>query len=256
MMKVHGQKDRQTPRAAPKPFHDIARHWSVGFFRRMSTECGLHGQEDRQQDSERILLDIVLRIAGAFVGDFTSVLDTVVWRAHLYSMFVAVIGAIVLLVLYHMLSRRRALRGYCGGNSGSAQAVPLVPFRIALRFIMDRSVWLASIALAIMSFGNAGYGQTLIASFDDVAGKWAGQANTHNVTLEIDHSGRFTARYALGGESGEARLEAGALVIPLPKHRGTLQLGWDGDTLKGAGQTAGKTWVVTLARTAAAAKSE
>ena len=117
---------------------------------------------------------------------------------------------------------------------------------------MNRPVWLASIALAIVGFCDAGYSQTLIASFDDVAGKWAGQANTHSVTLEIDPSGRFTAKYALGGESGEARLEAGALVIPLPKHRGTLQLAWDGDTLKGPGQIDGKTWVVSLARTAAA----
>jgi hypothetical protein len=121
---------------------------------------------------------------------------------------------------------------------------------------MDRSVWLASMALATVSLCKAGYSQTLIASFDDVAGKWAGHANTHNVTLEIDPSGRFTARYALGGERGEARLEAGALVIPLPEHRGTLQLQWDGDTLKGPGQIDGKTWVVTLARTAAAATSE
>jgi hypothetical protein len=121
---------------------------------------------------------------------------------------------------------------------------------------MDRCVWLASIALAIIGFWNAGYSRTLIASFDDVAGKWAGHANTHNVTLEIDPGGRFTARYALGGESGEARLEAGALVIPLPEHGGMLELAWDGDTLKGPGQIDGKTWMVSLSRTDAAAKSE
>jgi hypothetical protein len=117
---------------------------------------------------------------------------------------------------------------------------------------MARSVWIASLALAIASFCNAGYSQTSIApiaSFHDVAGKWAGHANNHHVTLAIDTIGRFTARYALGGESGEAKLENGALVIPLPEHRGTLQLALDGDTLKGPGLIAGKTWMVSLART-------
>jgi len=117
---------------------------------------------------------------------------------------------------------------------------------------MHPSVWLASIALVIMGFCNAGYSQTLIASFDDVAGKWAGHADTHSVSLKIDPRGRFMATYALGSESGEARLEAGTLVVPLPKHGGALQLAWDGETLKGTGQINGRSWVVSLARTAAA----
>jgi hypothetical protein len=83
---------------------------------------------------------------------------------------------------------------------------------------MHPSVWLASIPLVITGFCNAGYSQTLIASFDDVAGEWAGHADTHSVSLKIDPRGRFTATYALGSESGEARLEAGTLVVPLPKH--------------------------------------
>jgi len=61
---------------------------------------------------EGVLLDIVLGIAGAFVGGFifTSVLGHEgVTGFNLYSMFVAVVGAIVLLVLYHLLFRRRAL---------------------------------------------------------------------------------------------------------------------------------------------------
>ena len=61
---------------------------------------------------EGVLLDIVLGIAGAFVGVFMfpSVLGHEgVTGFNLYSMFVAVIGAIVLLVLYHALFRRRAL---------------------------------------------------------------------------------------------------------------------------------------------------
>jgi uncharacterized membrane protein YeaQ/YmgE (transglycosylase-associated protein family) len=64
------------------------------------------------KSGEGILLDIVLGVAGAFVGGFifTSVLGHEgVTGFNLYSMFVAVIGAIVLLVLYHALFRRRAL---------------------------------------------------------------------------------------------------------------------------------------------------
>ena len=124
---------------------------------------------------------------------------------------------------------------------------------------MRRSVWLASAAVAVVGFCNAGHGQTSlaptsIASFEDVAGKWVGHANDHNVSLEIDTTGRFTARYALGGETGEARLEAGALLIPLAEHQGSLQLAWDGATLKGPGLIAGKTWRVSLVRTTPAAK--
>lgn len=126
---------------------------------------------------------------------------------------------------------------------------------------MRRSVCLASAALAIVGFGNAGHGQTSIAStsiasFEDVAGKWVGHANNHNVSLEIDATGRFTARYALGGESGEARLEGGALLIPLAEHQGSLQLTWTGATLTGPGLIAGKTWRVSLVRTAPAAKAD
>jgi hypothetical protein len=117
---------------------------------------------------------------------------------------------------------------------------------------MDRSVWLAGMALAIVGFCNAGHSQTAptsISRFDDVAGKWAGHAApNHNVTLEIDGTGRFKAKSLLGGESGEARLEGGALVIPLTEHRGSLQLVLDGGTLKGPGVLNGRTWMVSLTR--------
>ena len=129
---------------------------------------------------------------------------------------------------------------------------------------MGRFVWMASAALAIVGLCNAGHGQTSVASiaptsigsFQDVAGKWVGHANNHNVTLEIATTGRFTARYALGGESGEARLEGGALVIPLTEHHGSLQLAWDGATLRGPGLIAGKTWRVSLVRTTPIAKAD
>jgi uncharacterized membrane protein YeaQ/YmgE (transglycosylase-associated protein family) len=59
---------------------------------------------------EGFFLDIVLGIVGAIVGGFifTAVGATGVTGFNLYSMFVAVIGAIVVLVLYHALFSRRA----------------------------------------------------------------------------------------------------------------------------------------------------
>jgi hypothetical protein len=45
-------------------------------------------------------------------------------------------------------------------------------------------------------------------------------------------------------------------LIPLTEHQGSLQLAWDGATLKGPGLIAGKTWSVSLARTARATKAD
>jgi uncharacterized membrane protein YeaQ/YmgE (transglycosylase-associated protein family) len=59
---------------------------------------------------EGFFLDIVLGIVGAIVGGFifTAVGATGVTGFNLYSMFVAVVGAIVVLVLYHAVFARRA----------------------------------------------------------------------------------------------------------------------------------------------------
>jgi uncharacterized membrane protein YeaQ/YmgE (transglycosylase-associated protein family) len=59
---------------------------------------------------EGFFLDIALGIVGAIVGGFifTAVGATGVTGFNLYSMFVAVVGAIVVLVLYHALFGRRA----------------------------------------------------------------------------------------------------------------------------------------------------
>ena len=59
---------------------------------------------------EGVLLDIVLGVVGAFVGGwlFTAFGASGVTGLNIYSMFVAVIGAVVVLVLYHALVRRRA----------------------------------------------------------------------------------------------------------------------------------------------------
>jgi hypothetical protein len=115
---------------------------------------------------------------------------------------------------------------------------------------MARSASVASVALAILGFCNAGYSQTSITKFDDVAGKWAGHASpsNYNVTLEIDRSGRFKAGSPFGGENGEAKLDGGTLVIPLMQHRGTLQLVLNGETLNGPGVLSGKSWMVSLVR--------
>jgi len=58
---------------------------------------------------EGILLDIVIGIVGAVVGGslFTTLGAVGVTGFNLYSMVVAVIGAIIVLVLYHALVRKR-----------------------------------------------------------------------------------------------------------------------------------------------------
>lgn len=59
-----------------------------------------------------MLLDIVLGIVGAIVGGyiFAALGAAPVNGFSLYSMFVAIIGAIIVLVIYHALfGRRRAL---------------------------------------------------------------------------------------------------------------------------------------------------
>ncbi len=60
---------------------------------------------------EGLLLDLVLGVAGAFVGGFVFNLvgHSGVTGINLYSIFVAVVGAVIVLVLYHALFRRRVL---------------------------------------------------------------------------------------------------------------------------------------------------
>jgi len=55
-----------------------------------------------------LLLDIVLGIVGAVVGGylFTAIGATGVTGFNLYSIFVSIVGACVVLWLYHALSRR------------------------------------------------------------------------------------------------------------------------------------------------------
>lgn len=63
------------------------------------------------KSGEGVVLDIVLGIVGAFVGGF---LFSIVGAApvtgfNIYSIVVAVIGAIVVLVLYHAVAGRRTV---------------------------------------------------------------------------------------------------------------------------------------------------
>ncbi len=63
------------------------------------------------RSGEGLVLDIILGIVGAMVGGFlfTQFGAAGVTGFNLYSTFVAVIGAIVVLVLYHALFGRRAV---------------------------------------------------------------------------------------------------------------------------------------------------
>jgi len=61
------------------------------------------------KSGEGIVLDIVLGIVGALVGGwlFNTLGHSGVTGLNIYSMFVAVVGAVVVLVVYHALLRRR-----------------------------------------------------------------------------------------------------------------------------------------------------
>lgn len=58
-----------------------------------------------------LVLNIVLGVVGAIVGGFifSSFGGAAVTGFNLYSMFVSVIGAIVVLFLYHMIAGRRSI---------------------------------------------------------------------------------------------------------------------------------------------------
>ena len=59
-----------------------------------------------------LVLDIVLGVVGAFVGGFVFSNffgSSGVTGFDLYSMFVAVVGAVIVLLVYHLVVRRRAV---------------------------------------------------------------------------------------------------------------------------------------------------
>ena len=61
------------------------------------------------RQGEGIMLDVVLGIAGAFVGGFLFSLfgASGVTGFNLYSVFVALVGSVAVLVVYHMLIQKR-----------------------------------------------------------------------------------------------------------------------------------------------------
>ena len=71
---------------------------------------GFIGSKIVNKQGEGLILDIVLGIVGAVVGGFlfTRFGAPGITGFNLYSMFVAVIGAIVILFLYHAIVGRRA----------------------------------------------------------------------------------------------------------------------------------------------------
>lgn len=64
------------------------------------------------RQGEGCILNVVLGIVGACVGGFifTRIGGMGVTGFNLYSMFVAIVGAIVVLVIYHAVTGRRGLR--------------------------------------------------------------------------------------------------------------------------------------------------
>lgn len=60
---------------------------------------------------EGMLMDIVLGVVGAIVGGFLFNMlgHSGVSGINLYSIFVAVVGAVVVLVVYHAVVRRRSI---------------------------------------------------------------------------------------------------------------------------------------------------
>lgn len=72
--------------------------------------AGFIGSKIVNKTGEGLVLDIVLGIVGAVVGGFlfNAVGHVGVTGLNLYSLLVAVVGAIVVLLLYHMVIRRSA----------------------------------------------------------------------------------------------------------------------------------------------------
>jgi uncharacterized membrane protein YeaQ/YmgE (transglycosylase-associated protein family) len=70
---------------------------------------GFIGSKLVNKSGEGVFLDIVLGIIGAFVGGwlFNTFGQAGVTGLNLYSMLVAVVGAVVVLVIYHAIFRRR-----------------------------------------------------------------------------------------------------------------------------------------------------
>ena len=74
--------------------------------------AGFIGSKIVNRTGEGVLLDIVLGVVGAVVGGyvFSLVGAAGVTGLNIYSLVVAVIGAIIVLVIYHAVAGNRAVR--------------------------------------------------------------------------------------------------------------------------------------------------
>jgi uncharacterized membrane protein YeaQ/YmgE (transglycosylase-associated protein family) len=72
--------------------------------------AGFIGSKIVNRSGEGLIRDIILGIVGAFVGGwiFTAMGQSGVTGVNFYSIFVAVVGAIVVLVAYHTIVGQRA----------------------------------------------------------------------------------------------------------------------------------------------------
>ena len=72
--------------------------------------AGFIGSKIVNRTGEGLFLDIILGVVGAVVGGwlFSMFGAAGVTGLNLYSFLVAIVGSIVVLVVYHMLFRRRA----------------------------------------------------------------------------------------------------------------------------------------------------
>ena len=73
--------------------------------------AGFIGSKIVNRSGQGLVLDIVLGVVGAVVGGFifNAIGEVGVTGLNLYSLIVAVIGAVVVLVIYHAVAGRRAL---------------------------------------------------------------------------------------------------------------------------------------------------
>jgi uncharacterized membrane protein YeaQ/YmgE (transglycosylase-associated protein family) len=74
--------------------------------------AGFIGSKIVNKSGEGVVVDIILGIVGAVVGGFlfSIVGASPVTGFNIYSIFVAVIGAIVVLAIYHAIIGRRVVR--------------------------------------------------------------------------------------------------------------------------------------------------
>ena len=74
--------------------------------------AGFIGSKIVNRTGEGVLLDIILGVVGAVVGGyvFSLVGAAGVTGLNIYSLVVAVIGAIIVLVIYHAIAGSRAVR--------------------------------------------------------------------------------------------------------------------------------------------------